>query len=164
MYKIRPAEPADVSFLPVIEAASDTLLTAIGGQPLRGALPPGADRREFASALALLVAGRPGVGFARLEELDGGVHLEQLSVLPGHAGRGMGRALVEAAKSWARERGYGAMSLCTFADVPFNAPFYASCGFAVVAEPTGDLATLRRHEAGLGLDALGRRVAMRVQL
>ena len=56
------------------------------------------------------------------------------------------------------------MTLCTFEDVAFNAPFYRSCGFDVVAEPGGALAGLRHHEAQLGLDDLGPRVVMRNRL
>lgn len=164
MYEIRPAEPLDITCLPVIEAASDSLLTAIGGKPLSAPLPPGASRTELAASLKLLVAGRPCIGFARMEEVDGGAHVEQLSVLPAHAGQGVGRSLVSACLDWAREQGYGWMNLCTFADVPFNAAFYASCGFRVVEKPAGALALMRKHEAALGLDVLGRRVAMRAEL
>jgi hypothetical protein len=56
------------------------------------------------------------------------------------------------------------MTLCTFADVPFNAPFYASCGFAEYSKPGQALAALRIHEAQLGLDDLGRRIVMRIRL
>ncbi|WP_035781307.1 GNAT family N-acetyltransferase [Arthrobacter sp. H14] len=164
MYEIRPAEPLDITLLPVIEAASDSLLTTIGGKPLSAPLPPGASGEEMAASLKLLVAGRPCIGFARLEEVDGGAHLEQLSVLPAHTGQGVGRSLVSASLNWARQQGYGWMSLCTFADVSFNAPFYVSCGFRVVEKPEGALAQLREHENAAGLDALGRRVAMRVEL
>ncbi|MBD8045257.1 hypothetical protein H9638_15710 [Arthrobacter sp. Sa2BUA2] len=54
------------------------------------------------------------------------------------------------------------MTLCTFLDVPFNAPFYRSCGFEVI-EPHGKPAALRRREAECGLDDAGRRVAMSIR-
>ncbi|PVE20134.1 GNAT family N-acetyltransferase [Arthrobacter sp. Bz4] len=95
---IREAEKLDLTFLPAIEAAADSLLTYLNGIPLPVSLPAGASRSELAASLKLLVAGRPCIGFARLEELDGGAHLEQLAVLPAHAGRGTGRALVEAVR------------------------------------------------------------------
>ncbi|MCC3278944.1 GNAT family N-acetyltransferase [Arthrobacter sp. zg-Y40] len=142
---IRSAEPEDLPFLPALESASDALLDGASGL------------RDAATAL-------PPVGFARLEEVDGEAHLEQLSVHPDAAGAGLGRTLVKAALGWAREQGYGSMTLCTFADVPFNAPFYASCGFEVVVDPEGGLAGLRQHEKLLGLDSLGKRVAMRAWL
>lgn len=161
--RIRAAAPQDLPLLPALEAASDTLLDGIL-PPGSGELPPAATADNFAAAPHILVAGDPPVGFARLEVIDGQAHLEQLSVHPGAAGAGLGRALVEAALAWAREQGYTSMTLCTFATVPFNAPFYARCGFHVVQEPDGQLGALRQHEAGLGLDALGRRVAMRARL
>lgn len=162
---IREAAPGDLPFLPALEEASDTLLGAAAGMRSAPAdLPPAATLPEFAAARGLLVAGWPPVGFARLEELDGQAHLEQLSVHPDAAGAGLGRALVEAALDWARKQGYVSMTLCTFRDVPFNAPFYASCGFDVVPAPDGELAELRQHEISLGLDSLGRRVAMRAPL
>ncbi|MCQ1995168.1 GNAT family N-acetyltransferase [Arthrobacter sp. zg-Y1171] len=146
-----------------MEQASDTLLD--GMLPAgSGKLPPPATVPELAASLHILVAGNPPVGFARLKEVDGQAHLEQLSVHPGAAGAGVGRALVEAALGWARQRGYTSMTLCTFAEVPFNAPFYASCGFEIVTHPVGGLAALRTHERQLGLDALGERVAMRRDL
>ncbi|MHA7276838.1 GNAT family N-acetyltransferase [Arthrobacter sp. Hz1] len=164
MISIRDAEPLDIAFLPVIEATADSLLTFIGGAPLPVSLPAGASRAELALSLKLLVVGRPCVGFARLEELDGGAHLEQLAVLPRHAGRGIGRALVEASKDWARAQGYTALTLTTFSAVPFNAPLYESCGFEMARHPSPALLEVRRHEKTIGLDQIGQRVIMRIAL
>lgn len=163
---IRVAGSKDFALLPALEAASDTLLTGVPGVPA-GALaklPPPAGAPELSAALQVLVAGEPPVGFARLEQVDGQAHLEQLSVHPAAAGAGVGRALVTASLEWAKDRGYTSMTLCTFAEVPFNAPFYRSCGFAEVRRPGGELGELREHEKGIGLDALGERVAMRIEL
>lgn len=174
---IRDAGPQDLASLPALEAASDTLLAGMPGvqgsgagvqasgvDPLPLPLPPPASAAELASALHVLVAGTPPVGFARLEEVDGQAHLEQLSVHPDAAGAGVGRALVEAALEWARARGYTSMTLSTFSGVPFNAPFYRSCGFMEVPSPGGELRALREHEKEIGLDALGERVAMRIEV
>jgi len=139
-----------------LEAASDTLFDAIGFD-----LVPGpATEAAMSAALAVLVAGDPPVGFARLEELDGLAHLEQLSVEPAHGRQGIGRALVEGACDWARELGYGAMTLVTFADVPWNAPFYASAGFRRLSHLTPGLAALREVDRANGLDELGARIVM----
>ncbi|WP_035764045.1 GNAT family N-acetyltransferase [Arthrobacter sp. H20] len=164
MFSIRHADLLDIAFLPVIEAAADTILTSIDGKPLPMALPAGPPRGELAAALKLLVAGRPCVGFARVEELDGAAHLEQLSVLPHRAGQGIGRGLVEASKDWSREHGYTSMTLSTFAEVPFNCPFYETCGFEVVEDLSPALLGLREHELIIGLDRIGRRVIMRATL
>lgn len=160
MPRISTATPGDLAALPVLEAAADRLLEAeLGHQAL-----PAAELQAAGAPLFILVAGNPPVGFARVDEVGGQAHLEQLSVHPDSAGRGIGRSLLAAAIDRARSAGYNAMTLCTFADIPFNAPFYASCGFEVLPEPGPALAALRTHEANLGLDDLGRRVVMQLRL
>ena len=77
--------------------------------------------------------------------------------------RGVGSALLEAACTWARAAGYPAITLITFADVPWNAPFYAARGFAETAS-TPEIAELRDWERAVGLDAVGRRIVMRRDL
>jgi ribosomal protein S18 acetylase RimI-like enzyme len=172
--RIRPATAEDLAALPALEAEADRLLEAgLGGRALpaqdpQGDLAPGQDhppgREPLFILVAVLAGGRPPVGFVRVDELDGQAHLEQLSVHPDCAGRGLGRSLMQAALRDATSRGYNSMTLCTFADIPFNAPFYASCGFTELADPGDALAALRAHEARLGLDDLGRRTAMRIRL
>jgi GNAT superfamily N-acetyltransferase len=122
---IRPARPDELVLLPAIEAAADTMFEALGVGPLPG---PGAVE-DFAAALVVLVAGEPPVGLCRIDEVGGGAHLEQLSVRPDHGRRGLGRALLRAACTWAASQGYGELTLATYRDVPWNGPFYASEGF-----------------------------------
>ncbi|WP_370446193.1 GNAT family N-acetyltransferase [Cryobacterium sp. Y57] len=86
--------------------------------------------------------------------------MEQLSVAPGDARKGWGRALVEAAKIQAQKRGYHRISLRTYADVPWNAPFYASAGFVEEEPATQFHRSLVGIEGELGLDRYGRRVQM----
>ncbi len=69
------------------------------------------------------------VGFARLEIVDGHAHLGQLSVLPEYARLGVGTSLVRSACRWARRQGHRVLTLTTFADIPFNAPFYRKLSF-----------------------------------
>ncbi len=157
---MRAAEPADLERLPGIEAAADGLFA----QAEIGPLPGCADAAELAAALHMLVAGDPAYGFARIEEVDGAAHLEQLSVHPDHGRSGVGAALLEAACTWAAEQGYRAMTLCTFADVPWNGPFYARHGFEPVDDLSPGLQDLRATEGRLGLDALGTRVVMQRRL
>jgi len=122
---IRPARPGELTLLPVLEAAADTLFEPLGIGPLPG---PGTVE-EFAAALVVLVAGDPPVGLCRIDAVGDGAHLEQLSVHPDHGGHGIGRALLRAGCAWAAERGYPGLTLATYRDVPWNGPFYASEGF-----------------------------------
>lgn len=136
---IRPARPDELVLLPALEAAADTKFERLGIGPLPG---PGTVE-EFAAALVVLVAADPPVGLCRIDAVDGidgadraddrpGAHLEQLSVHPDHAGRGIGRALLRAGCDWAAARGYRELTLATYRDVPWNGPFYASEGFVEV--------------------------------
>lgn len=114
----------------------------------------------------LLVAETQGqlVGFAHLTTPEGHAHLEQVSVLPQYARQGLGTALVRATMEEARWAGHDSISLCTFREVPFNAAFYASLGFAEVTVLAPFQARLRERERALGLDVVGPRVVMAAEL
>ena len=62
-------------------------------------------------------------GFLVTDMVDGCVHIEQVSVDPGNARRGLGRALLDHAAEQAAAAGVPALTLTTFADVPWNAPY-----------------------------------------
>lgn len=86
----------------------------------------------------------------------------QMDVDPTHARRGHGRALLRHAMAQARGGGYAAAVLTTLSDVPWNAAFYASEGFAVVpqAEWNDGLRAVMAEEAALGFP-MNLRVVMR---
>lgn len=86
--------------------------------------------------------------------VDGCAHIEQVSVHPDSARKGIGRALVEQLAQWARQRAIGAMTLTTFTEVPWNGPYYQRCGFRYLtdAELTPGLRHLRAAETARGLD------------
>jgi GNAT superfamily N-acetyltransferase len=153
---VRPVEPEDLPLLAAVEFAADQLFVPLGMTDF----PPPAPPEQRAAAWRLLVEGRPPRGFAVLELVDGAVHLEQLSVDPAHGRQGIGGALVEAAVEQAREHGADRVTLCTYADVAWNGPFYARHGFVELTDLTPGLALLRAHEVDLGLDRYGRRAAM----
>jgi GNAT superfamily N-acetyltransferase len=135
---IRPVRPDELTLLPGLEAAADTLFEPLGIGPLPGPGTP----EEFARALVVLVAGDPPVGLCRIDGIDTRAHLEQLSVHPDHAGRGTGRALLRAACDWATSHDFDEITLATYRDVPWNGPFYRSEGF-VERGPVDDF--LRAH-------------------
>ncbi|GEC74912.1 hypothetical protein GCM10010213_09700 [Microbacterium maritypicum] len=104
------------------------------------------------------------MGFVHVLEIDGHAHLEQLSVLPSFGRRGIGRQLVTAALAEARRRGHTDVTLRTYTDVPWNAPFYASCGFVESEPDTALLRELVAIEESLGLFEHGPRVQMTATL
>jgi GNAT superfamily N-acetyltransferase len=157
---IRRVRADELVLLPGLEAAADRVFEPFGLGPLPGPSTP----EQFGAALVVLVAGEPPVGLCRIDRVGGGAHLEQLSVHPDHARRGLGRALVRAGIEWAARHGYSELTLCTYRDVPWNGPFYASEGF--VEDGAAD-DWLIAH--GLGpepsvLGRLGARVLMRRDL
>jgi GNAT superfamily N-acetyltransferase len=125
---IRPVRPDELALLPALEAAADTLFAPFD----RGTFPGPATPEDFAAALVVLVAGDPPVGLCRIDPLDDGAHLEQLSVHPDHGRRGIGRALLRGAIGWADAHDYEELTLVTYREVPWNGPFYASEGFVEV--------------------------------
>lgn len=89
-----------------------------------------------------------------VDVIDCNAHIEQVSVHPRAAGRGLGRALIETAAVWARQHGLKALTLTTYQDVPWNRPYYERLGFQIVddAHMTPGLRRLRAQEAAAGLD------------
>jgi hypothetical protein len=63
---------------------------------------------------------------------------------------------------WAEQQGLDTVTLTTFSDVPWNAPYYQRLGFRTLAEAevSEGLRRIRKQEAARGLDAWPR-VSMR---
>jgi len=153
-YRIRKALEQDVELLGEIELAAAALFPA-------GRIPDPDEvtaASEFADAQAddlLLVAARDGspVGFALCAVEGDRLHLAELAVHPDHGRRGVGRRLVQAVIDEAAARGLEGVTLTTFADLPFNGPFYQSMGFRVLPETELDsgLRGVLAHERARGL-------------
>ncbi|MFE6165961.1 GNAT family N-acetyltransferase [Streptomyces sp. NPDC056486] len=172
--RIRPATKAELPTLQDIERAAGAPFRALGMAAIADDEPPGiALLEEFRRAGRAWVAteaskgegdGTP-VAYLISEPVDAAEHIEQITVHPRAARHRIGQALIEHTAQRAREAGREALTLTTFADVPWNAPYYARIGFRVLdeAELTPGLRKIRAHEAGLGLDRWPR-VAMRREL
>lgn len=162
---IGPARPDELARLAALEIRAGQRFRAVG-MPAIADAPPRAVA-EFEEALAhgaifvARAAGEP-VGFAMVEPIDAGLHLEELSVDPPWGGQGLGTRLLERVAQHARAIGAAAVTLTTFADVPWNGPYYRRRGFAVVPEAdcTAALRARVRLEAAAGLDR-ALRVVMR---
>ena len=158
---VRLAQSRDLDAIEKIENDADRLLIDKLKPDDWAAAPTGAARAsEPGFILVVELDGGHVAGFVHVLEVDGICHLEQLSVAPGDARKGWGRTLVEAAKNQAQKRGYRRISLRTYSDVPWNAPFYATGGFVEEEPVTRFHRSLVGIEAELGLDRYGRRVQM----
>jgi GNAT superfamily N-acetyltransferase len=139
-YLVRLARADDIALLPSVERRAvrlfDDWLSATG--LTAEVLEDVSSIEEFEEARArghLWVAvseAHDVVGFAQVVILDGLAHLDEIDVVPECGRRGIGSRLVEAVCEWAARSGYEKVTLSTFRDVPFNAPFYARLGFTVV--------------------------------
>ena len=165
---IRAARPTDYRLLPDVERQAGERFREVGLDDIADHEPFDAD--ELAAAVIVFVAtpddgGDEPLGYAMVELVDDHAHLEQLSVLPEHGGRGIGTELLDAVARWASSQGHPEITLTTFRDVPFNAPLYAKLGYEVVPEDEWTDALRERvaHEATLGLDPTAR-VVMRKRL
>jgi GNAT superfamily N-acetyltransferase len=159
----RLARPADLPFLPEIEKAGEEMFAEVGI-----VFPDGPMVIELMidKGAEILVAGDPPVGFAAVEDVDGAVHLEQISVRPGLVRRGIGGRLLREVLARAKGRGAPGVSLLTFRDVPWNGPWYAKHGFEVLDEDRWGPGIRAYWDAEIraGLHDLGPRVVMWAQL
>jgi len=133
---IRRARRGEGALLPAIEAAAQIHFTRFGMPEIEeqakagGTIPPGFVEGMIETG-AVYVADCEGrlVAFAAANERDGLLHLMELDVHPDFAGQRIGAALIAALDEYARENGLSAITLSTFIDVPWNAPYYARLGF-----------------------------------
>lgn len=102
---------------------------------------------------------------ARLTELNPELLcLDQVSVHPDFAARGVGSQLLAEIATRARQLGYAAVTGTTFRDIAYNGPFYSKLGGIEDAAPHPAMLQRRRVEQALGLDRFGPRVIMRLPL
>ncbi|KIF71057.1 GCN5 family acetyltransferase [Streptomyces sp. AcH 505] len=167
--RIRPAAPADLPLLQDIEVAAGEPFRTVGMALVADDTPPSLHVLERYRADGLLWVTDDGSGapvaYVIHEEVDGAGHVEQVSVHPAAAHRRLGSALIDHVGQLAKDAGLPALTLTTFAEVPWNAPYYARLGFRTLGadELTDGLREIRRAEAEHGLDAWPR-VCMRREL
>ncbi|MGW4372171.1 GNAT family N-acetyltransferase [Streptomyces albidoflavus] len=156
--RIRAVHPGELTTLQDIERAAGVWFREIGMAEIADDEPPPVEElaRYVRAGLAWVAAdeaGRP-VAYLIADRVDGSLHVEQVTVHPDSARRGIGRALLEHAAERARSEGAAALTLTTFTGVPWNGPYYVRCGFRFLAERelTPGLREIRRAEAAHGLD------------
>jgi len=166
---IRLARQEDVAHLPDLERPAGAAFRDLDTASIADDEPPStndllAHQRAGQAWVATDDVDQP-IAYLVVDVLDEAAHVEQVSVHPDYARQELGRALLDTAAAWAVQRGLTALTLTTFTDVPWNAPYYPRPGFRVVPEEmwTPGLRGIRGHEAAIGLDAWPR-VAMRCPL
>jgi len=164
-WSLRLARPDDAEAMPAIERAAADLFTH---DPGLEDFDPGdtwtpEEMRRFIRKGHCLVAhvGEVMAGFLVAEPFRRELHIWEMDVHPRFQRRGIGAGLVRAAQIDARNTGFRALTLTTFRDLAWNAPFYARLGFEEVTaldahlRLSGELA----NEADDGLP-MDRRCAM----
>ncbi|WP_164156850.1 GNAT family N-acetyltransferase [Sandarakinorhabdus rubra] len=164
---IRLASPADLPLLPAIEASAATLFAGTAVAHLvDGETTAPAELARSCRAGTLWVAddGEPA-GFLMGTTIAGWLHLQEMSVARRAQRRGLGAALMNAAIAAAPGLGCTHLSLTTDRLLPWNAPFYARLGFAIVADDDpmlpAWLASLPARVAASGLDPARRCIMVR---
>jgi predicted N-acetyltransferase YhbS len=156
-YTIRSARAEELTLLAQIERAAAVLFLNTPYAFLAHDEPLSLDfvRQRFQVGQVWVAVDKQGlvVGFAITREVDDTIYLQEMDVDPAHGRRGLGAALVETVCDWAQLQGYGAISLSTFRDLPWNAPFYAKLGFQMLdeSELTLGFQQIRRQELEAGL-------------
>jgi len=164
-YTITGARRQDLTRLAAIELAAARLLAGHAPESVlnQATSLEVLEEAQRAGHLWVVLADDLPVAFAHVELIErDAVHLEEIDVHPDHGRRGLGTKLVAEVCRWAASNGYGAVTLTTFRDVPWNLPFYARLGFDVVApdEVSASLRAIVEDETRRGLDP-SRRVVMK---
>lgn len=157
---IRLAEATDAPLLPAVERSAGEAFRAIEDL----AWVADGDDLTVERYAALIADGASWVavdgdgaiiGFLCAEQAQDELHIWELAVMMERQRAGIGRCLLDAALAWARAAGVGAVTLTTFRDIAWNAPFYRRHGFVTLdgAHLSVRLAALLAEEEARGLPA-----------
>ena len=153
---VRLAQTADLPALQDIERAAASRFAESDLPPgLRGQTLAAAELQDSLNHGLLWVAGGQGgvMGFLAACVEACGLHILELSVLPGRGRQGLGTRLLDAATCEARTRLLARITLTTFSHVAWNGPAYTRAGFQTIADAnlTPELARRLASERAHGL-------------
>ena len=166
---LRMAAGADIEPMRALERRAAQAYRAIGYDfcadgPVRDAAE---HLRTISLGVTLVAAAEGGAlaGFAMFEPMDGEAHLVEIDVDPPHQKKGLARRLIAAGEAWALAKGFDGMTLTTYRDVGWNAPYYRRLGFIEFSPGPARKGLLRtiEQEAAWGF-AFAPRIAMRKRL
>jgi len=133
---IRLADAEDAAHLPEIERSSGEAFRALPDLAwiADDAVMSAEQHAELIAAGGVWVAATETrlVGFISAATETDGLPVWQMAVAHDAQGRGVGRALLNAVIESARARNVSEVTLTTFRDVAWNAPFYARSGFRIL--------------------------------
>ena len=162
--RIRLAADNDIASIVEVEKSADEafLATEHAGAPNS---PPTDLRayRRLVGSQSVWVAELDGrlVGSGVAERAPDALHVLELAVRMAYQRRGIGRRLMLAVIRAARASGCPAVTLTTFRNVIFNAPFYRTLGFEISEAPSPRLQAILAEEAAHGWRD---RCAMRLEI
>lgn len=164
-WSLRLARPGDAEEMPAIERAAAILFAsdpAVASLDFDKTWEPPELRSLIRKGHSLVAhVGETMAGFIVTQPFQRELHIWEMDVHPDLQRMGIGAGLVRACQIDARNSGFHAITLTTFRDIAWNAPFYARLGFdevtALDAHPR--LASELALEADNGLPA-DRRCAM----
>jgi GNAT superfamily N-acetyltransferase len=166
MPRVRPPRRDELEALRSLERDAARAFDAIGMPEIAEDEPlPIAELEAFRARghawLAVDGRDRP-IAYLLSAVVDDCLHVVQVTVSPSHARRRLGAALIEHLAEIALAEGRPALTLTTFREVPWNAPYYERLGFVVLdpADQGPELAALVAHEAAT-IPGDAPRVAMR---
>jgi ribosomal protein S18 acetylase RimI-like enzyme len=154
---IRPGNVDDIPVLQDLQVRAGSLFREAGMHSVADNPPDEASTFRASIVAGLLhVAARADkcVGFTLALGNGTDCHLEQMSVDPDFGRQGIGSALLRHLISLARTRRYTRVTLSTFNNVVWNAPFYERFEFVHLPEAdlTPALVAVREVEVAIGLD------------
>ncbi|KPF74681.1 hypothetical protein IP88_07855 [alpha proteobacterium AAP81b] len=159
---VRRAHERDLALLAAIEDAAGEMFAGTSAAADMTLTTTPIDVHAAACARGSLWVAVDGddapLGFLLAEPVDTWLHILELDVHPDAQGRGLGAALIAAAGAAAGDFGCDRLSLTTFIDIPWNAPWYRRLGFAEIAaaDQPDWLRGILRREAETGLDPANR--------
>ncbi len=136
-WSLRLARPEDAELMPAIERSASALFSDdpdLAELDLTEGRSPEQFQRLIRKGHCLVShVGEDLAGFLVTEPFGRELHIWEMDVDRRFQKRGIGAGLVRACQVDARVSSFKALTLTTFRDIPWNAPFYARMGFQEVA-------------------------------
>ena len=137
-FSIRLAQIDDAQAFHEVEEDAAQLLAnepSLEGVPVPPSRTPDEYRTMIGQRHCLTAAsGGRVVGFAAARRIGKEVHLHELSVASAFQRKRIGATLLSALKIDCKNAGVRALTLLTYRDIPWNAPFYERHGFVVIED------------------------------